>query len=514
MDTYWAAECGSEGDYLMARKVMSIIAGGALLGGVALSGVLSGAAAAQAAPLSEDERVAGLWYADALKFDELQAQGATGEGIKIAVIDAALNPDVAELAGANITVKGSYCAFADTGTPVPAVSDDVARAGHGTSVVAMLVGNGTSADGGPGTRGIVPDAEVWFYATGMAEESAGDDGGAKCENYDGSTGKFYDTELRSDSPDYFPGGADSFAARNAVRDGADIVVYSGVDGDIYGWSPALREALRAGVPIVAGTPNPDGNIQAQTELNYPHKLNGAVAVSGVDRAGDILTGGGSRLDPMFGEAMGSGNLGFLSAGSDMLVPSSTDAWGPSPGFGTSLATPLVAGVIALGMEKYPEATANQVMQAMVRTTGPNGVHEPRWSGDQQGYGLANPTAMLATDPSQYPDENPLFAASSDDPRCSEPGEPAATNMDECRWAHGPTFEEVWPDGVGAELEPGEGARESNSDTAAPWIATATVAVVLLVAGILATAIIVPIAVSRSRKRTAQLSNQSGAELGS
>ncbi|KIP51923.1 hypothetical protein SD72_12375 [Leucobacter komagatae] len=465
--------------------------------------LLGGVGAANAVALPENERSSALWYADGLRFDELQARGATGEGVKIAVIDAALNPDVAELAGANITVKGSYCAFPDTGTPVPAVSDDVARAGHGTSVVAMLVGNGTSADGGPGTRGIVPDAEVWFYSTGTGEDSAGDAGGVKCEKYDGARGEFYDTALPSDSPDYFLGRADSYAAWNAVRDGADIVVYSGLDSDIYGWTPALEAALRAGVPIVAGTPNPDGDVTAQTRLNYPYALNGVVAVSGLDNEGNILTGGGDRLDPMFGEARGSRNLGFLSAGTELLVPSSSDAWGPSLGFGTSLATPLVAGVIALGLEEFPEATANQVLQAMVRTTGPNGLHESEWVDRKRGYGLANPMSLLNVDPTKFPDENPLFVTSSDDPRCSVPGEPPAASMDECFWAFSPTFEDVWPSGTSEEAGP----KEPSSEATAAWPAWATVAIVLLVVGVAGTAIIVPIAVTRSRRGKTQQAQQ-------
>ena len=74
------------------------------------------------AEVSAEERVAGLWYADRLRFDQLAAQGATGEGIKIAVIDAAINPAAAELQGANVKVTGSYCVFRDTGKPVPATS--------------------------------------------------------------------------------------------------------------------------------------------------------------------------------------------------------------------------------------------------------------------------------------------------------------------------------------------------------------------------------------------------------
>lgn len=123
--------------------------------------------------------------------------------------------DLPELAGASTTVEGSYCAF----PAVPSVSDDVARAGHWATAVTMLAANAA-----PGTPGIVPDAEV----------SAGDDDGAKCEKSDGARGEFCNSDLPSDSPDDFLAGAEIFAAWNAVRDGANIIVYAGIEVDVFG----------------------------------------------------------------------------------------------------------------------------------------------------------------------------------------------------------------------------------------------------------------------------------------
>lgn len=464
---------------------------------VVLSMLSSGASAAQAASLTDEERVAGLWYADRLGFDELQAQGATGAGVKIAVIDVAINPDVPELAGANITVKGGYCAYPETGETVPAVSDDPERASHGTDVVAMLVGNGVAGDGGPGTRGIVPEAEVRFYATGMPGEEATDET-AGCEKYDASRGVFYeDTNAEYLSDDYFLGSAGAYAAWNAVRDGADIVVYSNVGDDISGWATALTEGLRSGVPFVVGTHNPDGDIESQLLRRFPFVLNGVVSVSGVDFEGNLLNGGGITAG-IDGEAEGSNNLGFLSAGSSVLTPSSTDGWEPKNSFGTSLATPLVAGTLALGLQKFPEATANQVLHAMIRTTGADGLHEPSWSGKQLGYGIAMPLSLIEVDPTSFPDENPFFVMSPDDPRCvsrSEPGTPAPTEMERCDWAALPTAETVWPNGESTSGEP----KKPVPDNASTGMAVIVVVVGILLLGGIAAAIITPIAISRSKK---------------
>lgn len=453
------------------------------------------------AALSAGEREAGLWYADRLKFDELQAAGYTGQGIKIAVIDAAINPAVPELSGADVTVKGSFCAFRGTGESVPATSDDPARSSHGTDVVTMLVGNGIAGDGGPGTRGIVPDAEVLFYAVGSPEEVYTTENTAGCEAWNPSASAFH-----ADSPAFEGAYSEApLAARQAIEDGADLVVISMASAEGIGWAFAVTELVRAGVPLVASTVNPTGNMSDYLANLYPFSLNGVVAVSGIDNDGNLLHGGGS--DVFSAEALGSDNLAAVSAASALLTPGNESAWGPTIGSGTSLATPLVAGTIALGMQAHPEATANQVLQAMIRTTGGQGfVDDPQWVDPQWGYGVANPTALIASDPASLPDENPLFVMSHADPRCASVNFPSPQSMDECEWAFGPTAENVWPAGQtsnvpGDPVSPSEGdAGEGDEGGGLPALVWIAVGVVGL--GLVITAILVPVILSRSRKQRA------------
>ena len=71
--------------------------------------------------------------------------------------------------------------------------------------------------------------------------------------------------------------------------------------------------------------------------------------------------------------------------------------------GTSAAAALTSGLLALGRQKWPDATANQLLQVVTKTAlNPN--HE--WN-PYTGYGAINGGALVNTDPSQYPDENPL-----------------------------------------------------------------------------------------------------------
>lgn len=488
----------------LRRFSIAALAVGTLVAGLAGPGM----GIAQAAPAAtDDERVAGLWYADRLKLDDLAAQGATGAGIKIAVIDAAINLDAAELQGANITVKGSYCAFPETGETVPAISTDVERAGHGTDVVAMLVGNGKAADGGPGTRGIVPDAEVWFYASGMPEDQTAPDAPG-CEEYDAGAKEFYaDKGLDSGDTDYFLGSPDAYAAWHAVNDGADIIVYSIVGGDIFGWSKTQIKALRAGVPIVAGSKNPDGDLAPRY---YPYQLNGVVSVSGVDNDSNLLHGGYPG-DTFRSDAMGSPNFAFLSAASAILSTSGEDGWKPSIAHGTSLATPLVAGTIAIGMQKFPDASANQVLQAMTRTTGNAGIHDPDWLDRQWGYGIANPTGLLASNPTDYPDENPLFVLDIADPRCVFSDGSKVEGMEGiegCAFAISPSSEQVWPSSEAPNSEPTKPAQDEPTPGDTPQETTLSPTLLFLggmaLVVAVAAAITVPVFVVRSRKRKRQV----------
>ena len=70
--------------------------------------------------------------------------------------------------------------------------------------------------------------------------------------------------------------------------------------------------------------------------------------------------------------------------------------------GTSISTPIVAGQIALARQRWPQATPNQILQLVTRSGSNNGA----WN-QYTGYGALSLDALLGSDPSQYPDENPL-----------------------------------------------------------------------------------------------------------
>ena len=74
-------------------------------------------------------------------------------------------------------------------------------------------------------------------------------------------------------------------------------------------------------------------------------------------------------------------------------------------WGTSFATPIVAGSLALSMERWPHATGNQIMQGLARTgVGGNG---GQWN-PYTGFGALDTYALLTTNPRDFPDENPFM----------------------------------------------------------------------------------------------------------
>lgn len=329
------------------------------------------AAALVAAPLLATPAAAasdidgGLWYYSATGLEEVH-QTTTGEGVQIALIDGLVNPGVPELAGTNLTVhEPAYCAAEEGGPAMPATST-VPGARHTTSMASILIGNGTGLGGERSVRGVAPGAAVTVYATTGTDPET-------CPSVGGSTGY-----------------AQAFA--DAVSEGADIIV---VPGAMRMAIDDYIAAIQAGV-VVVGAGGNDG----LAVTGWPATLNGAVATGTV--------GPGAVLDP--GSSTGD-HLGVVAPGADFrsIDPTFT-TYGLSTG--SSNSSVYTAGALALLWSAHPDATSNQILQALVRTT--DGTeHEPQWDEDY-GFGSVHVRQLVASDPSAYPDENPFISDDADD----------------------------------------------------------------------------------------------------
>ncbi|PKI89919.1 hypothetical protein CW368_12200 [Actinomycetales bacterium SN12] len=346
-------------------------------------------AAANAATLES-----GLWWFDRGKVQAAHDAGFDGTGVTVAVIDGQINPDVIGLSGADLEVKDSYCRDA-AGEPVPATSTDYVAASHGTHVVSMIAGTGGAPAGGLPVTGAAPGAKILYYPAivtdGVFATSLGEEFDEEC--------------LLEDGHEIMPDGTSgmSRAIEDAVEDGADIISISLEGMDV---TQALAKAEAAGVIVVAGLPNHSG------VASQPAAGNGVVAVQSFGADGKIQS---STAIEGVGEPSPnqSDDVIVAAPGMGVLGQGSEDSWDEQVLLtGTSYATPIVAGFLAVVKQKYPDATSGQLLQSLIRNTGTKGEHEPEWN-DSGGYGAVSLTGMLAVDPTVYPDVNPIFDA--DDP---------------------------------------------------------------------------------------------------
>lgn len=327
-------------------RVFNLRTAGTLCSTLALTGIATGY---PLTPARADDRpitAADQAYYSYYHLDSARAKGYTGAGVTIAIIDGPVDTSVPELAGANITDK-SPCS----------VTSSSAHRSHGTTVASLLVSD---------AYGTVPDATLLAYQRPDDASFVG----ADCPMKAG----ILPTEVSS-------------LINKAIDDGASIINYSASSlshSDHLKW--AIARAMSQGVIITAGAGNAheDDN---ETSLSW---WSGVVGVSAIDTDGKFASysswGQGITTTAVGGPIIWRDESGQIS---------STQ--------GTSFSSPLVAGVLAQARAKWPNATSNQLLQLLVNTAStPEGGRDI-----YVGYGPINPGKMLNTDPSQYPDENPL-----------------------------------------------------------------------------------------------------------
>ncbi|MGQ0631842.1 MAG: S8 family peptidase [Sporichthyaceae bacterium] len=330
-----------------------------------------------AAPVEEGFGKDAWWY-KAMGLAEAHKE-TTGKGVKIAVIDTPIDPSVPELRGQKVKAVENVCGGKATARG--------SAAEHGTTVAVNIVGSGRGTNpGGRGVIGIAPDVELLTYALGRVAGSS-----ILCAT----------KSLAAASAD---------AIDLAVSQEARIISASfGSASSNPLESAAIQRALDAGVVVVAAA----GNASKEDNVIYPAAHPGVVAVAAVDRG----------AKPWVGNVAGDREKLVISAPGVELATGSFDGerWRSSALVtGTSEAAPIVAGGLALVASKYPKATGNQLIQHLIRN--PGGTRE--FGKDlEYGYGIMSVTKMLAADPTEQPDVNPLIEAAEPAPASTTAPEP-------------------------------------------------------------------------------------------
>ena len=282
--------------------------------------------------------------------DQARAKGYTGKGITIALIDGEVDTSAPELAGATVIDK----------TPCTVTSGANSKS-HGTAMASLLVSK---------EYGVAPDATLLAYRTSFPKD--GDKAESDCRGHHGNT---------LDEPEWL--------INQAITDGAQIISISATSddtSDAVKWAIARANAL--GVIVVSGA----GNDNEESTIDSYGKWSGVVSVSAIDTSG-------KRAEySSWGKGVTVAAVGGPMVAHDFETGTNINT------NGTSNATPLVAGFLALAKQKWPNATSNQLLQLLTKTALNN---EGQWN-KYTGYGVAAIGPMLNTDPSQYPDENPLM----------------------------------------------------------------------------------------------------------
>ena len=217
------------------------------------------------------------------------------------------------------------------------------RYGHGTHVAGII---GANINNGIGGAGIAPEVQI------ISIQVIDDNGQA---NYGDIVEGIY----------------------TAIDEGADVINLSLV-GTGYSWvlEKAVKAALEANICVVAAMGNASMN-----QICYPAALDGVIGVvaSDTDNTRAVYSNYGPWADIA---APGTKIYSTTNDGSFSLMD------------GTSMAAPVVSGVVALYKSVHPDATPEQI-EAKMKATATKG-------GKDLGVGIINAAKMLSDKP-QKPD---------------------------------------------------------------------------------------------------------------
>lgn len=332
--------------------------------------------------------------------------GYTGKGITIAVMDCGVDDE-------HESLKGKFIAGVDFTLPDTPLTprdgsynpDDASyninvgnyeyTCGHGTHVAGIAMGTGGSDRK---YKGVAPDAKLIDVKTVSAYTPEGlldQDYGDKMIQAVEWCIKHKDTDWNSNGPDEY--------------DGIDIITMSQGVPDLAGQgtlAKAINKAVSNGIVCIQcmGNYGPDNN-ESSVIANADEVISvGAINDHGtVDRSDDRITNYSNR-GPR-GDDGDSNNFDELkpdvcASGNDIMSAEWSQIGQASSGYqsmgGTSMATPHVAGVVALMLEANPDLTPKQIKDILHETAEQRGTADypdypyphNKWN-CSYGYGIVN-----------------------------------------------------------------------------------------------------------------------------
>lgn len=263
---------------------------------------------------------------------EILKENITGKGIKIAIIDTGIDythPDLGGCFGYGCKVEGGYDFVNNDNDPI----DDQ---GHGTHCASIAAGTGIASNGL--LKGVAPDAKLYAYKV-----------------LD-SSGSGWESWIIS-------------GIEKAVQDNVDIISMSlGGYGDPNDpMSQAIDNAVNSGVTavIAAGNSGPSENT-----IGSPGCARKAITIGASDKQDKIAWF--SSRGPTYILTL---KPDVVAPGVNICAARGANAWPDRLCYGdnyvsisgTSMATPMVAGTVALLKQKNPTWTPDEIKMALRNT---------------------------------------------------------------------------------------------------------------------------------------------------
>jgi type VII secretion-associated serine protease mycosin len=308
------------------------------VGTTALTGALILAAASTA---SADQTRRDQWALDVLQAESAW-QVSTGKGVTVAVIDTGVNAAHQDLKG-NV-LKGKDFVDGDDDAS-PEGSDSNLSTNHGTEMASLIAGHGHGTGAADGVMGLAPDAKIL--------------------------------------PIRWGGGSFADEIRYAVDRGASVISMSvSTSHEFPEDRAAVAYAIQHDVLIVVAS----GNEGESGQIDFPGEFPGVLTVGGVGKNGTIWEG--SNYGPQV----------LLTAPATDIVSAGWPGNRLRIGTGTSDSAAFTSAAAALIKSKFPDLTAGQIANRLVKTAVlPGSAKGLALPDEKYGYGAIRPFAALTQD---------------------------------------------------------------------------------------------------------------------
>ena len=352
-----------------------------------------------------------------------------GEGVIVAVVDTGVKADHQDLVGQ--VLPGADFSGGQSDGRVDTI-------GHGTSMSGLIAGHGHGTNAG--ISGLAPKAKILPVRVALS-------GGAVINN---------GTSERTPE-----------AIRYAADHGAKVINMSFDGAGDSDMREAIEYAVSKDIVLVASAGN-EGD--KDRPVGYPAAFPGVVAVGAIDQQGALWAKSNKGTE-----------VTLVAPGADIYAVDfqSTSSYHKSSG--TSDASAYVSAIAALVRSKYPNLSAGQVINRMIKSAvvPPS---KPALPDDSYGYGIASPREALKPNPAvdNGPKENPLLGR-AESHRLGAEGAPSSAAPSK-------------PAAGGNSAAPGGGSTAGSDDSSGIPL------YVLVIAGVLAVVVIGGIVVLVMRSR--------------